>query len=63
MEALKKSENIREVFFQMVVSTHEVVAKSKRVRYKRLLIIGEITHIHTCFIISAIIFKISKDSS
>ena len=29
----------------MIVSTPEVVAKSKRVRYKRSSIIGEITHI------------------
>ena len=44
-EALKKSEKIHVVFFQVIVNTHEVVAKSKRVRYKRLSIIGEITHI------------------
>ena len=41
-EALKKSED-------MIVSTHEVVFQSKRVRYKRLLIIGEMTHILDTF--------------
>ena len=44
-EVLKKSEIIHVVFFQVIVNTHEVVAKSKRVMYKRLSIIGEITHI------------------
>ena len=45
-EALKKSEKIHAVFFEVIVNTHEVVAKSKRVRYKPLSIIGEIIHIH-----------------
>ena len=31
----------------MIVNTHEVVAKSKSVRYKRSSIIGEIHHIHS----------------
>ena len=50
-EALKKSEKIHVVFFEVIVNTHEVVAKSKRVRYKRLSIIGEITHMYLCNII------------
>ena len=33
-EALKKSGNIHVLFFQVIVNTHKVVAKSKRVRYK-----------------------------
>ena len=44
-EALKKSEKIHVVFFQVTVNIHKVVAKSKRVRYKRLWIIGKITRI------------------
>ena len=44
-EALKKSEKTHVVFFQVIVNTQEVVAKLKRVRYKRLSIIGEMTHI------------------
>ena len=44
-EALKKSETNHVVFFYVIVNTHEVVAKSKRVKYKRLSIVGEITHI------------------
>ena len=41
-EALIKSEKIHAVFFEVIVNTHEVVAKSKRVKYKPLSIIGEI---------------------
>ena len=43
-EALKKFEKFHVVFFQVIVNTHKVVAKSKRVSYKRLSMIGEITH-------------------
>ena len=48
-EASKKSEKIHVVFFYVIVNTHEVVAKSKRVMYKRLSIIREITHIQHRF--------------
>ena len=42
-EALKKIEKIHVVFFKLIVNTHEMVAKTKRLmRYKRLSIIGEI---------------------
>ena len=49
-EALKKSEKIYVVFFSVIVNTHEVVAKSKRVRYKRLSIICEITNIYIFYL-------------
>ena len=45
-EVFKKSEKIHGVFFKVMVNTHEVVAKSKRVRYKRSSIIDEITPIY-----------------
>ena len=48
-ETLKKSGKIHEVFVWVIVTTHDVVAKSKRVRYKRLSIIGEITYMYKSY--------------
>ena len=53
-EAFKKCEKIHVVFFEVIVNTHKVVAKSKRVRYKRLSLIGEITHM---FVQSAVAYS------